>query len=71
MSKLNQEQLMSELLSIEAFAEQLRQRCYNARKALESVYPPAPEGKKKKRPPDANTMKVLAKRRSTVLRSLS
>lgn len=70
MSQLNNEQLLNELLSIEAFAEQLRQRCYKARKALERVYAPAPEGKKRKRPPSAATLKVLAKRRATVLRSL-
>jgi len=71
MTKPTPDQLINELLSIEAYADQLRQRCYNARKSLESFYSPASEGKRKKRQPNAACLKVLAKRRSTVLRSLN
>jgi hypothetical protein len=70
MKNLYPEQLLNELVSIEAFAEQLRQRCYNARKSLERVYAPASKGKKRKAQPSAATLQVLAKRRATVIRSI-
>lgn len=63
------EKLINELLHIEAFAEQLRQRCYKARKSLESFYSPASEGKRRKID-KSQTLKILAKRRSTINRSI-
>lgn len=62
--------LLSELLSIEAFAEELRQRCYRARKTLEGVYPPASFKKSKKALSDGAINRLISNRKKTILKKL-
>lgn len=62
--------LLSELLSIEAFAEELRQRCYRARKSLEGVYPPAFSKKSKKGLSEMEVNRLITNRKKAILKKL-
>ena len=63
--------LINELLALEAFAEELRQRCYRVRRKLEGVYPPATSAPKKKALTDADVHHLLAARKKAVLKNIN
>jgi hypothetical protein len=63
--------IINELISIEAFAEELRKRAYSTRKRLESFnsLPSSTAGKKKKALSEGQIAQLLANRRKTILRN--
>jgi len=61
--------IINELISIEAFAEELRQRCYRARKTLEGVYSPASSGKKSKPLSHAQVAELISSRRKSAIKN--
>ena len=68
MSQTINDKIISELLTIEAYAEQLREKCYSARKTLESVNSPASKGKRSKKQISQAVLQVLNNRQKTILK---
>lgn len=68
---MNELNIINDLISIEAFAEELRKRCYSTRKRLESFnsLPTIAPEKKKKALSESQVAQVLANRRKTILRN--
>ena len=64
------ERLINELRSIELFAEDLRQKCYRARKKLERFYASAKPANPKRHLPEAEVARIIANRKKTILRKL-
>lgn len=60
--------IINELLSIEAFAEELRQKCYRARKKLERIHAPASPKGGKKPLDDSEISRLLAARKKSILK---
>ncbi len=63
--------IINDLISIEAFAEELRKKACSARKRLESFnsLPSSAAGKKKKALSESQIAQLLANRRKTILRN--
>lgn len=64
------QRILNQLLTIEAYAEQLRQECYRARKTLEGVYPPASTKTGKKVLSDCEVGRLISNRKKVILRKL-
>jgi hypothetical protein len=66
---MSNQAIINELLSLEAFADELKQRCYKARKKLERVYAPASERGKASPLSDSDRMNLRGSRRKTIRRN--
>lgn len=62
--------IINELLSIEAFAEELRKKCYRARKSLEGIYPPASATSKNKKLSEAEVSNLITSRKKNILKKI-
>jgi hypothetical protein len=70
---MNQSQkLIDEFLSLEAMAEQMRERSYRARVELERIYAPAPSGGRKKRAlTDVQAARIVSDFRKSIIKKTS
>jgi hypothetical protein len=65
---MTQQKIINELLSLEAMGEQMKERAYRARVALESFHSPAPSGASKKGLSVQKKNKLLSNMKKNILK---